>query len=276
MIEKKHIEYKLLVLDLDGTLTNSKKEITPETKQMLRKAQEHGIKVILASGRPTYGIVPLAEEINLAEYGGYILSYNGGVIINWKTREVVHEKELQKELIPQLYDMAKNHGVDIVSYLDRDVIAENGENKYVLHEASLNKMPLRVVDSFKETVNCAVPKCLIVGESEQLVSLEERMKSVFEGEMNIFRSEPFFLELMPLNIDKAASLQVLLNHLGMKREEMICCGDGFNDLSMIKFAGLGVAMSNAQDAVKAVADYITLSNDENGVAHVIDKFIFKN
>lgn len=263
----------MLVLDLDGTLTNKKKEITPATLTALRKAQEKGTVIVLASGRPTYGIVPLAEEIELARYGGYILSYNGGQIIDWKSQQVIYEKELKAETIPHLYDMAKAHGVEIVSYLGKDIVAETDSDQYVCHEARLNKMPLRKVDSFVDTVNVAVPKCLIVGDSEKLVPLEHKMKDRFGEIMNIFRSEPFFLELMPQHIDKANSLQRLLEHLNLEPHQMIACGDGYNDLSMIKFAGLGVAMANAQEEVKAAADYITRSNEEDGVEHVINEFI---
>ncbi|MDO5569877.1 MAG: Cof-type HAD-IIB family hydrolase [Bacteroidales bacterium] len=265
--------YKVLVLDLDGTLTNSKKEISQTTLEALKKAQQNGVIVVLASGRPTYGIVPLAEQIDLASFGGFILSFNGGKIINWKTKEVIHERDIDKETIPMLYEMAKEHGVDIISYIDKDIIAENSDNKYILKEASINKMPIRKVSSFVNEIKNPVPKCLIVGDGEVLVPLQEKMNERFGEVMNIFRSEPFFLELMPQNIDKAASLERLLKHLKLTKEQMIACGDGFNDLSMIKYAGLGVAMSNAQDAVKEAADYITLSNDEDGVAHVIEKFI---
>ena len=104
-------------------------------------------------------------------------------------------------------------------------------------------------------------------------SLVEEMNAMFGYEMSIYRSEPFFLELMPSNIDKAQSLKKLLLYTGNSREEMIACGDGFNDLSMIKFAGMGVAMANAQPAVKDASDYITLSNEEDGVAHVVELFL---
>ena len=99
------------------------------------------------------------------------------------------------------------------------------------------------------------------------------MKTVLNGKMNVFRSEPFFLELVPNDIDKARSLEKLLKELNLTADEMIAIGDGFNDVSMIKYAGLGVAMANAQDAVKRVADYISLSNEEDGVAAVVEKFI---
>lgn len=267
------MKYKLLVLDLDGTLTNSKKEMSARTKETLIKAQERGITIVLASGRPTYGIVPLAEELELAKYGGYILSFNGGTIINWKTKEVIHESVISSEKLPLLHDIAVQNEVEILSYQNENIISEAPKNEYVKYEAFLNKMSIKEVKSFSEAIQFPVPKCLIVGNPEKLVLLEKEMNGIFGYEMSIYRSEPFFLELMPSNIDKAQSLQKLLLYTGNTREEMIACGDGFNDLSMIKFAGMGVAMANAQPAVKEASDFITLSNEEDGVAHVVELFL---
>ena len=267
------MKYKLLVLDLDGTLTNSKKEMSARTKETLIKAQERGITIVLASGRPTYGIVPLAEELELAKYGGYILSFNGGTIINWKTKEVIHESVISSEKLPLLHDIAVQKEVEILSYQNENIISEAPENEYVKYEAFLNKMSIKEVKSFSEAIQFPVPKCLIVGNPEKLVLLGKEMNGIFGYEMSIYRSEPFFLELMPSNIDKAQSLQKLLLYTGNTREEMIACGDGFNDLSMIKFAGMGVAMANAQPAVKEASDFITLSNEEDGVAHVVELFL---
>lgn len=267
------MKYKLLVLDLDGTLTNSKKEMSARTKETLIKAQERGITIVLASGRPTYGIVPLAEELELAKYGGYILSFNGGTIINWKTKEVIHESVISSEKLPLLHDIAVQNDVEIISYQNENIISEAPENEYVKYEAFLNKMSIKEVKSFSEAIQFPVPKCLIVGNPEKLIQLEKEMNGIFGYEMSIYRSEPFFLELMPSNIDKAQSLQKLLLYTGNTREEMIACGDGFNDLSMIKFAGMGVAMANAQPAVKEASDFITLSNEEDGVAHVVELFL---
>lgn len=267
------MKYKLLVLDLDGTLTNSKKKISARTKIALIKAQERGITIVLASGRPTYGIVPLAEELELATYGGYILSFNGGTIINWKTKEVIHESVIGSEKLPLLHKIAVENDVEIISYQNENIISETSDNEYIKYEAFLNKMIIKEVESFTDAVSFPVPKCLIVGKPEKLKQLENEMNSIFGNEMSIYRSEPFFLELMPSNIDKAKSLQKLLLHTGFTREEMMACGDGYNDLSMIKFAGMGVAMANAQTAVKEASDYITLSNEEDGVAHVVDLFL---
>lgn len=268
------MKYKILVLDLDGTLTNAKKEITQHTRDTLIRAQEKGLKIVLASGRPTYGIVPLAEELRLGEFEGYILSYNGGQIIDWKTKELMYENVLDPQIYPYLYECAHRNGFTILSYKNEDIVSEDADNPYVQHEAFLNKMSSITVPSFLDVINFPVAKCLIVGDPAPLEILEQEMKTALDGKMNVFRSEPFFLELVPNGIDKARSLAVLLEELKMKPEDMIAVGDGFNDLSMIKFAGLGVAMANAQEIVKQGADYITLSNEEDGVAAVVDKFIF--
>ena len=268
------MKYKLLVLDLDGTLTNRTKEITPRTRDTLLRAQARGLKVVLASGRPTYGIVPLAEELQMGKYEGFILSYNGGQIIDWKTRKTMYENVLDPEVYPYLHECARRNGFVILSYKGEYIISEDAGDPYVQHEAFLNKMPSVTVPDFLEVINFPVPKCLIVGDPEPLAVLEGQMRRDLEGKMNVFRSEPFFLELVPNGIDKARSLAVLLEELGMEREEMIAVGDGFNDLSMIRFAGLGVAMANAQEVVRQAADHITLSNEEDGVAAVVDRFFF--
>lgn len=113
----------------------------------------------------------------------------------------------------------------------------------------------------------------MTGDPEHLAEVEQKMKERFGHILNIYRSEPFFLEIVPQNVDKADSLKHLLDHLGLSHTQMISCGDGYNDLTMIQYAGLGVAMANAQQVVKEAANYITRSNDDNGVAHVIQKFM---
>ena len=135
------------------------------------------------------------------------------------------------------------------------------------------RSPIVRVENFPEAVTFPVNKFLITGEAALTEKIETLLKEKFHSLLNIYRSEPFFLEVMPQNIDKAHSLQKLLNYLGMSADQMICCGDGFNDLTMIEYAGLGVAMENAQPILKKTADYITKSNDEDGVLHVINEFI---
>ncbi len=270
------MSYKIIVLDLDGTLTNNKKEITEKTRETLIRAQQQGIKVVLASGRPTYGVVPLAEKLELSKYEGYILSYNGGEIIDWTTKELMYKNLLDHDVLPYLYKCAKENNFAIVTYDGEYVLTETPEDEYVLKEALLNVMKIKKVDNFLDAVKHPIAKCLIVGDAERLAVLEKEMYEHLKDRMGVFRSEPYFLELVPKGIDKAQSLSVLLKELNMSKDEMMAIGDGFNDLSMIKYAGLGIAMENAQQIVKDNADFITLSNEEDGVAFAVEKFIFNS
>jgi len=268
-----YMKYKMIVLDLDGTLTNNKKEITPRTKQALMQAQAAGVHVVLASGRPTYGIVPLAEELKLKDNGGYILAFNGGKIIDCTNNEVLFEQKLDEQLVPILFQETKKAGMEILTYQGEGIAATNKDDEYVQHEAFINKMPVMQYDDFLNQLVYPINKCLIVGDPTPLHELELRLTKELEGKMDVYRSADFFLECVPLGIDKARSLDRLISSLRISREEVIACGDGYNDLSMIRFAGLGIAMANAAKDIQSEADFVTFSNEEDGVAHVIERFI---
>ena len=265
--------YKMIVLDLDGTLTNEKKEITAKTYNSLMQVQQQGVKIVLASGRPTYGIVPLARQLHLSEYDGYILAYNGGKIVSCGSGATIFNQELSPELVPYLHDEAKRAGLQILTYQGDGIAATRARDKYVLHEAFINKMPVVEYTDFKTQVEYPINKCLIVGDPKPLHALEKRLSESLRGRAMVYRSAGFFLECVPPGIEKSQSLARLLGELGIKREEVIAVGDGYNDKGMIEYAGLGVAMANASIEVQDGADYITYSNEEDGVAHVVEKFI---
>ena len=265
-------DYRLLVLDLDGTLTNSKKEISPRNLHTLLRLQQSGVRLVLASGRPTYGIVPLAEQLQMKENNGYILSYNGGEIIDWSTGELLYKNLLPDDVLPILYQTATDNRQTILTYDNECILTENPNDPYVQKEAFLNKMQVRRVENFLQEIPLPLPKCLIVGEPEQLMKTEAELSLRLQRQISVYRSEPYFLELVPLGIDKARSIAVLSEKLGITREEVAAMGDGYNDLSMIKYAGLGIAMDNAQEPVKAAANYIAPSNDEDGVAIAVERY----
>lgn len=265
--------YEILVLDIDGTLTTSEKKISNDTLNAVLATQDRGHKVVLASGRPTAGIRAVAKQIRLNEYGGYILSFNGAKIINCKTEEIIYQKTLPKDIIPELKAAADEFGVGIITYEEDAIVVGTKIDNYMEIEAKINHLPLKEVENFADYVSFDVNKCLMTGEPSHLAKVEEQMKERFGDIVNIYRSEPFFLEIVPPNVDKADSLSHLLDRLNLSKTQMISCGDGYNDLTMIQYAGMGVAMANAQQVVKEAADYITLSNDEDGVAHVIHEFI---
>lgn len=270
------MSFKILVLDLDGTLTNSKKEITKKNREILLKAQKQGVVVVLASGRPTYGIAPLADALELDRFGGYVLAYNGGEIIDWRTKTLLYANVLPDDVLPSLHKSAAKNGLALLSYDGDHVLTEHPDDEYVAKEAFINKMKIKGTTDFLTDVPRPVPKCLIVGDPEKLIPVEAELSIDLQDIISVYRSEPYFLELVPMGIDKARSLAVLLEKLGMTREDMVAVGDGYNDLSMIQYAGMGVAMANAQEPVRKAADYVTLSNEEDGVAAVVEKFFLKN
>ena len=271
------LPYSIIALDLDGTLTNSEKIITLRTFDALMKAQREGVRLVLASGRPTFGIAALANQLQLADYGGYVLSYNGGRIIDWCKKTVIFSQVVDQKLVPILYDFAEKAQLPIVTYLPDAILASQNEGEYLAEEARINGMPVVVAQNFVEEamqIAGGSTKFLIPGEPELLIQLESEMKAALSEQMEVFRSAPFFLELPPKGIDKAQSLQRLLTHLGLERESLMAFGDGFNDLSMIQFAGQGVAMANAVEEVKSIADFVTTSNEEDGIAHALEQLLF--
>lgn len=265
--------YKLLVMDLDGTLTNTQKVITPQTMKALTAAQEAGVRLVLASGRPTYGIMPLVKQLDMARHGGFVLSYNGGNIIDCQSGETIFRQELPHNMVEPLYQATKSRGVTILTYGNNAILTEDADDPYIAIEAKINNMPIQHVDNFVEAVSHPITKCLGTAEPNRLAVVEKEMQQQFGSQLSIYRSAPYFLEIVAPGIDKAQSLQRLLGHLHLTKEEMITCGDGFNDLSMIRYAGLGVAMGNAETEVKRNADFVTLGNDEDGIAYVVRKFI---
>lgn len=267
---------KLLVLDIDGTLVNSQKEITKKTRDAIIEIQRKGHVVALASGRPYSGMEQYAKAIELDGFGGYALSYNGGIILNCKTHEVVYRNMIPRRYAKPIYEYAKENNIGMVTYKDNFVVTGTPVDDYMKYEAKLNHLNIRQVEDFVGYVDFDMVKCLLTAEPDIAEVHEKKLAHMLGSELNVFRSEPYFIEITTKDVDKAKSLSILLDIIGMEQKSCICCGDGFNDLTMVKFAGLGVAMGNAQQIIKDNADYITASCDENGIVEVIDKYILCN
>ncbi len=265
--------YKLVVLDIDGTLVTSEKKVTQKTKDYIKKASELGVKFAIASGRTPYGVLPVAKEINLQEIGGYVLAFNGGACLNCETMETLYENYIDKSELKGLYEFGVKNNIPLMTY-NKDVLyTPNEMTKYIDMESSLNHLTVHKTENFLDEATFDFPKVIFTDDGDKLGAFVDEAIETFP-QFEVFRSEPFFLEICPKGIHKATGIKNIIEILGIKQEEVIAIGDGYNDITMIEFAGLGVAMDNAQQAVKDVANYITLSNDEDGICKVIEEFIF--
>ena len=268
------MKYKLLVLDVDGTRLKDHGEISKSTLAALIKVQQLGVRIVLASGRPTYGLMPLAKTLELGNYGGFVLSYNGCQIIKAQNGEILFERRINPEMLPYLEKKARKNGFAIFTYHDDTLITDSPDNEYIKNEALLNNLKIIKEDEFSTAIDFAPCKCMLVSDKEKaLIGLEQHWEKRLAGTLDAFRSEPYFLEVVPCGVNKANTLGALLEHLGVTREEVIAVGDGVCDVTMLQLAGMGVAMGHSQDSVKVCADYVTASNEEDGVALAVEKLI---
>lgn len=265
--------YKMIFTDLDDTLLNDEKKVSQKDKDAIIKAQQAGVKFILASGRPTFAMRDLANELELEKYGGYLLSFNGSIITDCKTGKNIYEAALSKEDLHLMYDFSKKHNTHILTYHKDDIISET-ESQYIDVEVELTKMNHKLVKSFKDEVTYPAVKCMLLEEPSYLKEVEKKLKEEHGDNYTIAISKPFFLEVVRLGIDKGIALEKLAEFLGIDICDTIAVGDSYNDLPMLKSAGLSVAVENANDDIKKVCKFITKSNNDGGMAYLIDKMIF--
>ena len=226
------MKYKALALDLDGTLTNREKKVPAGNKEAIEKAIDAGVKVILASGRPLFGITQIARELELDKKGGYILAYNGGCIVDCKTGKQMSATIMLQDCIADICSLARANGVYALTYADTQIAAESDSDEYVKKEAICNSTTIKKVDDLCKFVDYPVEKFLVVGEHEKLIPVQKALLDKHEGVINAFFSESYFLEVVPAGVAKDASLDKLLTMLDITSEELVACGDGMNDIPM--------------------------------------------
>ena len=265
--------YKLVALDMDGTLLNSQKKLTNRVRSAISSAKEQGVKVVLASGRPFEGMLPTLKELGLDSEEDYALTYNASLILKVACQTVINSATLTGQDAIELYEIANKSGVNILAYSMTHGLITPKQNKYTDYEAQLNGIEFSEFDFYSLTADEDIIKVMMIDEPELLDNAIAQLPQALQGRYSTARSTPFFFEFTNKKSNKGTGMEALTAHLGLKPEQIICVGDAGNDLEMIKYAGLGVAMENATDEVKAHANYITASNDEDGVAHVFEKYV---
>lgn len=264
--------YKLIAVDMDGTLLREDKTISDKTKDRIKKSVEKGVKIVLASGRPIEGLERYLEELQLVTEDDFVMSFNGSVIQNAKTKAIISKNILKGSDLKALYRLAKQIGVNIHAFTKQGCVTPI-MNEYSQLEGRINGIEVHEVDFNTIDDNEDVIKVMFIDPEPVLAAAIEKIPHHVYEDFTVVRSAPYFLEFLNKASSKGTGVKALAEHLGIKREEIICIGDAGNDLDMIEYAGLGVAMGNAFEEVKAAADYVTLDNESDGVAHVIEKFI---
>ena len=264
--------YTWIALDLDGTLTNSQKRISEGTRAALLRAQEKGVRLALVSGRPTHGVEPLAEALSMGEFGGYLISYNGGRIVDYKTREVLYRRSIPEASLPALCALPHRYpALTAIVYHGAMLLTEDPENPYVRFDGGVNHMHIVGVEDLYKALDFCPAKFLFPGDAGFIARFLPQLQRDMPN-LSIYCSEPYYLEVMPPHVDKGDALSALAQKAGLLQEELLAFGDGFNDVSMLRYAGCGVAMGNAQPPTKAAADFVTKTNDEDGIVYALQYF----
>jgi Cof subfamily protein (haloacid dehalogenase superfamily) len=265
--------YKLIALDMDGTLLRGDGSISERTKSAIKEARKQGVKVVLASGRPLEGLERYLDELELTTADDYALSYNGAVIKNVGTKETICSQLITGKDVRDVYAISQQIGVNTHAFSTELGLISPKVSHYTAHERDINGIPLTLIDFNELSEDHPIVKVMLVDEPEILSPGVEQIPVEYYDRFTVVRSAPFFLEILNKNSNKGNGVSMLANYLGIKPEEVICVGDAGNDVHMLEYAGLSVAMGNAFDDIKAIADYVTHTNEEDGVAHVIEKFI---
>ena len=257
--------YKLIAVDIDDTLLNKQKEITPATKAALIQAQQNGVTVAVASGRLPYGVRPFAEELEVFRYGGYYMGFNGGAIMNSRD-ELIGKCYLDAKYIEPVYEFLRPTNVTTMVHKGDMIYADSKVNDYTHIESDVIGLPLNVVDDLPSFIDWDIHKFLICGDPDELKALEQQLLTALGDEVDIYLSAPWFLEVMPKSVNKGEGLRMICEDAGVDMKDAVAFGDSFNDVYMLQAAGTGIAMGNAEEAVKAAADRVTDDCDHDGVA----------
>jgi len=263
--------YKLIAADIDGTLLNDMGQLTEGNIEAVRKAVDKGVIFTIATGRPIQGVVHLVEALNLDIP---LITYNGAMVIKGKSREILYERKLSEEDARTIIGWGREKDISVMVWKNNNLYVTKMDERVEKYR-SISKVEAILIKDLDEVVKGGVSKVLWYDDVEKINEYQKQIGKYISNNVNYHTSQPFFLEFNDKLASKAIAMENLGKHFGIKQSEMIAIGDGYNDLSMIEYAGLGVAMANSPEEIKQRADYVTLSNNEDGVAHVIRKFILK-
>ena len=267
------MRYKLIAMDLDGTLLNDKKVITEKTKAALMAAQMKGIRLALASARPSPGLFRERDALRMQDFNGILMSYNGGRIVDAVTGKVLFETSMDLQQTKQV--LRKLESLPVTPILDDGVqFYVTDKNGYkVDYECVNNNMICSEVGNLADFLHFAPIKILMSVQPEELPAVQKQIAAFLPESLTVVQTAAFYLEIIPRVINKGQGIRDICGVLGLDPAQVISFGDAENDIPMLRSAGMGVAMGNAQEAVKAAADMVTLSNNDDGIAAALEKLL---
>ena len=260
-------KYKAVFSDIDGTILNTSNKIPIKTKKKILEMNKKGFPFILVSARMPKGMVEIQNQL---EIKNPMICYSGAMIVDGEGNSiynVVMQKDESMELKKFIQDTAPEVSINI--YSGDHWMVEDMKEFWVDQEMKITKVLPEKVSFNDETIYTAVNKILCMGPTAQISRLEKNLLQQFPG-ICIYKSKDTYLEIMSAEASKSAAIHMLERKLGISRDEIIAFGDGHNDIDMIQYAGLGVAMMNASDEVKQAADLVTDCNDNEGVRQILD------
>ena len=267
---------KLIAIDTDGTLLNSDGEILESTKIAIKKALNKGIRVVLSSGRPIDGLKGYMNELEIMGSGEYVITLNGAIVRN-ADDDIISENLLPNSYyrILTAFGLANKIPFNIVDANSRIITTDHNVDPMIYQQAYENQDPLyiRNPEELPEE-KMRIAKGCFVGDSYILDEFEPKIRKEFKKDLSVIRTDPYFLELFALHVNKGNALRELASKLNITQAEIMVVGDEYNDISMFENCGTSVCMANGDEEAKKAADYITSSNDEDGISEAFDKFVF--
>lgn len=262
---------KLVAVDLDDTLLDESNKVSPHTREVIRQAVEQGVTVTVATGRMYQSAIKFARQLELDVP---IITYNGALIKSCLSEEILFEKNIDQETAGEVLKFFRQRGWYIQSYIDDVLYVEQLNDKARFYQKASEVSAVAIGDKLY-TPSKGPTKLLSIAEPAEIDVIWQAVEEQFKDRIYITKSKPNYLELATLGVNKGHALNFLAKKLNIKCEEVMAVGDSLNDLDMIEYAGWGVAMGNAADRVKQLAQAVTLCNHEDGVAEAIKRFVLR-
>lgn len=269
------METKILFTDLDGTLLDDNKEITPGNQNAIDAALAQGHKIVISTGRPLASARIQAEKLGLTKEGCYAITYNGGQIYDTYHKKTIYGKTLPSSLVTPLFQEAHARNLHIQTYSDTYILSEF--DTAALHRyAKVNGLPFQIVNPISHTLTADPFKLIAIDydDHEKLLSFQKEVLSQYSEILDSFFSNDYFLEIVPVGISKGFAVRWMCNFLGIPLENSVAAGDAQNDIAMLEAAHVGAVMCNAFPGIAEHGNYVTnADNNHDGVAEIIHKFI---